>query len=184
MRTSDATLLESARAGDASALESLLARYQAQVYRFAMQMCRDPDDARDVLQETLLAMARSIRAFRGASSVSTWLYTIARNFCIKKRRRDQPPLVERSRAPDADTKAEQVTDPTKNPEEALAGKQIEVAVQRAIAALDTKYREVLVLRDVCRLSHSSTGSFSQMFVMDAARLLGLGSARVGDGGGA
>ena len=54
-----------------------------------MKMCRDPEDAQDVLQDTLLAMARGVRDFRGASSISTWLYTIARSFCIKKRRRSK-----------------------------------------------------------------------------------------------
>src|SRR5512143_3531332 len=85
----DRTLLERARAGDHRALESLLERHQAQVYRFGMKMCRDPEDAKDVLQDTLLAMARGVKDFRGASSVSTWLYTIARSFCIKKRRRSK-----------------------------------------------------------------------------------------------
>ena len=79
-------LLERARLGDRQAIEELLARHQAQVYRFGLRMCRNPEDAEDVLQETLLAMARGVRDFRGASSISTWLYTIARSFCIKKRR--------------------------------------------------------------------------------------------------
>ena len=83
---SDQNLLAAARAGDRQALEALLERHEGRVYRFGMKMCRDPEDARDVLQDTLLAMARGIRDFRGASSLSTWLYTIARSFCIQKRR--------------------------------------------------------------------------------------------------
>src|SRR5690606_38585128 len=82
----DVELLEAARNGDKAALEALLDRHQAQVYRFGMRVCRPPGDARDVLQESLLAMARGVREFRGASSLSTWLYTVARSFCIKKRR--------------------------------------------------------------------------------------------------
>ena len=54
-----------------------------------MRMCRAEEDAKDVLQETLLAAARTLPDFRGASSVSTWLYTIARSFCIKQRRRSK-----------------------------------------------------------------------------------------------
>ena len=56
----EAALLEAARAGDAAALEALLARHQAQVYRFGLKMCRDPEDASDVTQETLLAFARGV----------------------------------------------------------------------------------------------------------------------------
>src|SRR4051794_19854790 len=75
---SDEQLLVSARAGGRDALEQLLERHQAQVYRFGMKMCRHPEDAKDVLQDTLLAVARGVRDFRGASSLSTWLYTVAR----------------------------------------------------------------------------------------------------------
>jgi DNA-directed RNA polymerase specialized sigma24 family protein len=70
---SDADLLTAARDGDKAALEKLLARHQAQVYRFGMKMCCKPEYARDVLQETLLAMARGLRDFRGAPSISTYL---------------------------------------------------------------------------------------------------------------
>lgn len=52
-------------------------------------MCGDSEDAKDVLQDTLLAASRTVADFRGDSSVSTWLYTIARSFCIKRRRRSK-----------------------------------------------------------------------------------------------
>jgi RNA polymerase sigma-70 factor (ECF subfamily) len=145
----DSTLLEAARAGDARALEALLERHQAQVYRFGLKMCRNPEDAKDVLQDTLLAMARSVRDFRGASSISTWLYTIARNFCIKKRRRSKfAPEQERSLDTDAATEAQRLADPAKSPDDILAEKEIAHALEDAIAALDPIYREVLILRDV------------------------------------
>src|SRR5690606_30364024 len=89
MEESSAALLERARQGDERALEDLLVRHQAQVYRYGLSMCRDPEDAKDVLQDTLLAMARGVREFRGESSLSTWLYTVARSFCIKKRRKSK-----------------------------------------------------------------------------------------------
>ncbi len=145
---SDDHLLAAARAGDQHALETLLERHQAQVYRFGMKMCRDPEDAKDVLQETLLSMARSVRDFRGASSLSTWLYTIARSFCIKKRRRSKfAPDEERSLDSDVTAEAQHLADPGRHPDEALAGKQVEMALEQAIAALEPTYREVLLLRD-------------------------------------
>lgn len=145
--TADGELLSRARDGDNDALAKLLERHQAQVYRFGMKMCRDREDAADVLQETLLAMARGVRDFRGASSISTWLYTVARSFCIKKRRR-------RKFAPEETSldatplSAGSVADSAQHPEAALAGKQVEQALDRAIQALEPTYREVLVLRDV------------------------------------
>lgn len=146
---SDESLLAKARAGDKQALEALLERHQARVYRFGMKMCRDPEDARDVLQDTLLAMARGVRDFRGASSISTWLYTIARSFCIKKRRRSKyAPDEERSLDSDVAGEARSLVAPGKDPDEALAGRQVERALEQAIAGLDPMYREVLLLRDV------------------------------------
>lgn len=145
----DAALLARARSGDRAALEALLERHQGQVYRFGMKMCRDPEDAKDVLQDTLIAMARGVRDFRGASSLSTWLFTIARSFCIKKRRRSKfAQGADRSLETDVPPNAAELVDQEKNAEEALAGKQVEHALEQAIGALEPKYREVLVLRDI------------------------------------
>jgi RNA polymerase sigma-70 factor (ECF subfamily) len=150
MEASDATLLDRARTGDRRALEDLIGRHQRRVYRFGLKMCRDPEDAKDVLQETLLAAARTVKDFRGASSVSTWLYTIARSFCIKKRRRSKfaPEQEESLDSPAPGLEARQVVDPSRSPEDDLAGRQVEIALERAISGLDPMYREVLVLRDV------------------------------------
>jgi RNA polymerase sigma-70 factor (ECF subfamily) len=146
----DQHLLEAARSGDRRALDVLLTRHQPRVYRFGLKMCRDPEDAKDILQETLLAVARGVKDFRGASSVSTWLYTIARSFCIKKRRRSKfaPEAEESLDAVGPGEEARQLPDPTRPPDESLAGRQVEVALESAIGSLDPMYREVLVLRDV------------------------------------
>jgi RNA polymerase sigma-70 factor, ECF subfamily len=146
MRDDDQELLERARSGRKDALEELLARHQSQVYRFGMKMCRDPEDAKDVLQDTLLSVARNVRDFRGASSVSTWLYTIARSFCVKKRRKGK--FAPKDAASPLQGDAERVADPGASADEALASKQVERALEVAIASLEPKYREVLLLRDV------------------------------------
>ncbi len=153
MEESDEELLGAARSGDRAALEALLLRYQSRVYGFGMRMCRDPEDAKDVLQDTLLAMARTVRDFRGASSVSTWLYTIARSFCVKRRRRGRSvaaePLQTRTLH---DLDPAQVPHPGPGPEKNLEHREVEAVLARAIAGLAPKYREVLVLRDVEGLS--------------------------------
>ena len=147
--TNDETLLDAARQGDRRALERLLARHQRRVYRFGLKMCRDEEDAKDVLQDTLLAVARGVKDFRGASSVSTWLYTIARSFCIKKRRRSKfAPAEEASLEGDSATEVREIADTARGPDESLAGRQIEAALEKAIGELAPMYREVLVLRDV------------------------------------
>jgi RNA polymerase sigma-70 factor (ECF subfamily) len=140
-------LLEAAREGDAEALEALLKDIQPRVYRFSLKMCGRPEDAQDVLQETLFAAARTVRGFRGGSSVSTWLYTIARSFCIKKRRKSvfAPEMVSLEADPAA---ARTAAAPTADPERSLADRELSSALQSAITALEPASREVLVLRDV------------------------------------
>src|SRR5918911_2343703 len=134
----DENLLTDARAGDRAALERLLELHQRRVFRFGLKMCGGEDDAKDVLQETLLAAARGIRDFRGASSVSTWLYTIARSFCIKSRRTSKfaPEHLERL----ADVReAQDVADARRGPEELAAGEQVKVVLRSAISALAPMY---------------------------------------------
>src|SRR6187431_1019585 len=146
MADDDQSLLEQARLGQPEALEQLLERHQAQVYRFGLKMCRDPEDAKDVLQDTLLSVARNVRDFRGSSSISTWLYSIARSFCVKKRRESK--FAPKEAPSSLDSAAEQLVDPGRTADEAMASKQVERALELAIGALEPMYREVLLLRDV------------------------------------
>jgi RNA polymerase sigma-70 factor (ECF subfamily) len=153
----DHALLEAARQGDRSAIDALLERHQARIYRFGMKMCRNPEDARDVLQETLLAMARSVGDFREESSISTWLYSIARGFCVKKRRKSKF-APERLGSLETDVPAEvhRLLDPRRPPDEELADKELQEALEKSIDSLDPMYREVLLLRDFEGLTASET----------------------------
>jgi RNA polymerase sigma-70 factor (ECF subfamily) len=152
MAETDQALLEAVRGGDRRALEQLLARHQAEIFRFGTKMCRDEEDAKDVLQDTLIAAARNVGEFRGASAVSTWLYAIARSFCIKKRRTSKfaPDRIESLEA-HAEQAAE-IADARRSPEDDAAGRQLQVALDAAIADLEPMYREVIALRDVEGLS--------------------------------
>lgn len=152
MSEKDQELITAARSGDRAALERLLRNHESAVFRFGLKMCREQEDAKDVLQETLLAAARTLPDFRGASSVSTWLYTIARSFCIKKRRTGKY-APEQVHSLDAEPEtAAALADPGRGPEEDMAGHQLRAALDAAIGALEPMYREVLVLRDVEGLS--------------------------------
>jgi RNA polymerase sigma-70 factor (ECF subfamily) len=153
----DRALLEAARQGDRSAIDALLERHQARIYRFGMKMCRNPEDAQDVLQETLLAMARSVGDFREESSISTWLYSIARGFCVKKRRKSKF-APERLGSLETDVPAEvhRLLDPRRPPDEELADKELQEALEKSIDSLDPMYREVLLLRDFEGLTASET----------------------------
>jgi len=86
MADPEAALLAAAQTGDRRAIDELLARYEQPIYRFGLRMCGDEEAAREVLQETMLAAFRHLPGFRGEAALSTWLYQIARSFCIKERR--------------------------------------------------------------------------------------------------
>ena len=150
---SDDQLLAAARQGDTAALETLLVRYQPHLYRFGLRMCGNVEDAGDVAQESLISMARSVRDFRGDSSVSSWLYTIARRFCIKKRRRSKfAPAREESLDTSGPDVARHLADPGPNPEQTATNQELATALAHAIDRLEPTQREVLVLRDVEGLS--------------------------------
>ncbi len=144
MRASDdeSELIAAARAGDRAAIDELLARYEQPIYRFGLRMCGDEESAREVLQETMLAAFRHLPGFRGDAALSTWLYQIARSFCIKERRSERPGGV----------LDEDLPDPAPPPDHQAHARELGAALSRAIAALPAEQREVLVLRDVEGLS--------------------------------
>ncbi|GIW44292.1 MAG: hypothetical protein KatS3mg077_1574 [Candidatus Binatia bacterium] len=155
-------LLDRARRGDRNALERLLLRYQNTVYRFGMRMCGHPDDAEDVAQDTLLAAAKSIAAFRGDAAFSSWLYRIARSYCTKKRRQGK---FTASPPPDTEGKTDvlyKLPDAGAEPEEHLNRRELEVALNHAVAALPARFREVFVLRDIEGLSTEETAKILEL----------------------
>jgi RNA polymerase sigma-70 factor (ECF subfamily) len=150
-RAEERRLLAAARGGDGRALGRLLELLSGPVYRFGRGFCGDPDDAEDVTQITLAALARSLRRFRGESSLTTWAYTVARNACTRHRRRPaHAPARFESIAPGTATRpgALEVADPGEDPQAALERAELRESLERAIAALPAAQREVLVLRDV------------------------------------
>lgn len=156
-------LLDAARRGDRDALEAWLGEQQPRIYSYAMRMCGDPVAAEEVLQDTLLAAARGLGGFRGDAAPSTWLFTIARNACSKRRRRDRKHDQERA----YDAEIETITSLQASPEARAAARELGQIVVGAIDALAHDYREALVLRDIQGLS-----------TPEVAELLGITPAAV------
>jgi RNA polymerase sigma-70 factor (ECF subfamily) len=156
-------LLDAARSGDRDALDALVTRYEPHVYRFGMTMCHDAEDARDVLQDTFLAMVRSLKTFRADSSLSTWLYTIAHHACVKRRRRraSAPRQVVSLEALEG-TDRNRLASPGPNPEAAAVSNERRSALEAAIRSLEPAQRVVLLLRD-----------FEGLSAPAAAKILGL-----------
>ncbi|NMO18197.1 sigma-70 family RNA polymerase sigma factor [Pyxidicoccus fallax] len=147
---SEAELIAAARQGDDGALEELLNRHERQVYRFGLRMCGSEEDAKEVLQETLLTAFQGLHSFRGEAELSTWLYQVARTHCFRARRRRAG--VPEEHLPLDSAVASQVPAEASLPDDASHARQMGEVLQAAILALPDSYREALILRDVEGLS--------------------------------
>jgi RNA polymerase sigma-70 factor (ECF subfamily) len=160
MTTSDDSdqLLDAAQRGDRAALDALLRTHRARVFRHGLRVCRTSEDAEDAVQETLWSAARSIQSFRRASAVSTWLFAIVRNACLKLNGRE--PFYA-----DLDQVAPQLADLAAAADDQVASRQISRILAGALTRLDAPHREVLLRRDVEGLT-----------APEAARALGISVA--------
>ncbi|GMU59936.1 MAG: hypothetical protein AMXMBFR34_16990 [Myxococcaceae bacterium] len=147
---SDADLIARIKQGDHKATDELLRRHEARVYRFGLRMCGNEDDARDVLQETLLAAFKNLPAFRGDAQISTWLFQIARSFCIKQRRRREGEPARLESVETAEVKKLEGDEPQGDMK--THAREVGTLIQAAINTLQADHREALVLRDVEGLS--------------------------------
>jgi len=156
----EARLLSAARAGDARAMERLLAALAGPAYRFGRGFCRDHHDAEDVMQEVLGALARGIRRFRGDATLTSWAYVVARRVCMRRRRRrsgEPAHLASLEGTSDPFGVVGHPADPGADPLDRLERRQLAAALEGAIAALPAGQREVLVMRDVEGLSARAVG---------------------------
>jgi RNA polymerase sigma-70 factor, ECF subfamily len=162
--TDERALIAASKKGDSAALDALVRTHQDRVYSVAMRMCRNVEDAKDILQDTFLGVIRSIREFREESKFSTWLYRIASNACLKKRRRGvHEPTHEQELSlddlmprPDAEGRKPEIPDWSGDAERALLHGELSSRMESAIDKLPRDYKLVLVLRDVEGLSAEET----------------------------
>lgn len=83
-------LLARARRGDLEAVENLFRAYSGRVYTLARRMCRTPQDAEDIVQETFVEVARSIAKYRGDGPLGAWIHRVAASKALMHLRRDRP----------------------------------------------------------------------------------------------
>jgi RNA polymerase sigma-70 factor (ECF subfamily) len=134
-------LLTDAQNGDRAALEIVLATQRATVFRYGLRFCKTTEDAEDAVQETLWAAARSIKKFRRAAAITTWLFAIVRNTChrLARQRRSSEDL--------ADVLAH-LAGSDEFFEDRVAAEQAEKFLAIGIARLRPEHRDVILLRDV------------------------------------
>jgi RNA polymerase sigma-70 factor (ECF subfamily) len=154
----DEILASQAAAGDDSAFERLVGRYQARVYRLACRLTTETD-APDVLQETFLQVYRHLGSFRGESRFATWLYRIATNAALMHRRAlaRRPAESLEAYLPRFDEHGMHSGTPAELQVASCADTLLDARVladkaRDGIARLPDLYREAFVLRDLEELS--------------------------------
>jgi RNA polymerase sigma-70 factor (ECF subfamily) len=139
--------------GDRAEFAKLMNSHSSQVYRIALKMLNNPQDAEDVLQNTFLKAMQNITGFEGRSSVSTWLFRIATNESL---------MMIRKRRPEVDI-AEPVDDESIHspiqlidwcclPESEFLSNEVKMELDKAMQGLTETLRIVFILRDIEHLS--------------------------------
>ena len=162
-----------AKAGDYSAFEALVSKYERPMFTLARRIVGSSEDAEDVVQETFSSVVEHLEDFREEASFHTWISRIATNHALKllRKRRGLPTVpLEEDRAGDAQ--------PLPHPEfiapwaEADDPYTLRGMIDQALAELDEKYRVVFLLRDLQGLSTEATAEALGISVPNAkVRLL-------------
>ena len=159
------SLIDRLRGGDAVALEEVMEQFAPRVHRLAYGITRNQADAEEVVQDVFLRLFRKIDAFEGRSALGTWIYRIAVNTALIKRRgkratlevllEDHLPTFRDDGHREGD-RAMLLADWSDTPEDELLSSETRETVRRMIAGLPDHYRVVLLLRDMEELSNEET----------------------------
>ena len=148
--TEDAALLQKALR-DSAVFDQFLSRFGPFVLRTARRFVQTEQDAEDVTQTVFFRVFRSGERFRGACSVTTWLYRITKNAALDLRRAEaRAPLTADGEEPDAEMAD---PDPQNDPERELLRRERADALRHAITLLPDEQREVFLLREGEGLSY-------------------------------
>ena len=149
----DLTLVDRVLSGDRRAFESLVRRHERRVFRVALAVLRNIEDAEEAMQDAFVKAFRHLDQFRREARFSTWLTRIAVNEAIAKRstRKNYVPLGE-SVTGEGQVIPKRYEPWRSNPEELYSKQEIHRIVEGAIQSLPDIYREAFVLRDVEGLS--------------------------------
>jgi RNA polymerase sigma-70 factor, ECF subfamily len=158
----DRSLVEQAKLGDFGAMESLLVKYERQVFGVARRIVGQYQDAEEVTQQTFLSILEHLDEFREESQFRTWLLRIATNHALallrKRSVRAALPLDEHNSDDSYDDipRPEYIASWNEMPEELAVRRETRQFVDDALATLNEKYRVVFILRDIEEFSTQET----------------------------
>lgn len=162
----EAALIARVCAGEKQLFYDLISPYERAVYTAAYAITQNEADAEEAAQEAFLKAFTHLGSFRSESKFSTWLIQIAVNEARMKRRKDRGHLYEslddQKQDEEGDYFPRDFADWREIPSEALERTELQRALERAIASLSAKYREVLVMRDIQHLDIAETAAALQI----------------------
>lgn len=163
----DKNLIEKTKNGDNSAFEELVKKYEQKIYNLALRLTSNPEEAGDILQETFLKAYRSLNSFKGEANFSTWLYRIAMNIALMRKRKEKGKIFESLDRilPTAEGELhKEIPDWSTNPEAEIENKEVRNILTNALASLPDDYRAVLVLRDIQNLSNKEVSEILKLSI--------------------
>lgn len=134
---SDQDLVEKIRSGSREAFAEIYARHRDSVYNYCVRLTKDPESAKDAMQETFLRMHSGLSGLRNGTVLRVWLLSIARNFVFNSARNRE--LIDRLDHEPLST--------DESPFESLLRKEERQTVKSLIESLQPAFREVIVLRE-------------------------------------
>jgi RNA polymerase sigma-70 factor (ECF subfamily) len=155
-RYADMELVERVRNGDPAAFRTLFDNYHRRAFAVALGVVKNPDDARDVMQEAFIKVHKHIGSFQGTSSFYTWLYRIVMNLAIDHVRRARKVVEFDDTVRKDDVAGDGATvprHPLSNPGKVVARMELSERIGAALAELPEYHRAVIVLREVEGLSY-------------------------------
>ncbi len=169
VRDDEAQLVAAAKAGDTSAFEELMNRYERKIFRLGMNITQNREDAEDVMQDAFLKSFQNLDRFQGDSRFYTWLVRIAVNEALMKLRKRRPNQVSLDEPIDGeeDSFFREIEDWGPSPEQRFAQTELNEILNQVIGELEPIFRVVFILRDVEFISTEET-----------ARILGISEAAV------
>jgi RNA polymerase sigma-70 factor, ECF subfamily len=150
----DAELMFRFKKGDAKAFEALLSRHRKGIYNFCLRMLGERTQAEDAMQEIFLRLLRSAKDWERQAKLTTWLYTIARNYCIDAlRKASYRKTASLDHAlnegeEEGTSLGDRVADQESiSPDRGAESARMRALLAKAIAALPEEQREVFVMRE-------------------------------------
>jgi len=160
-------LVTKARAGDTTAFSALLRRYEGKIFRLAMNITQNREDAEDVLQEAFLKAYEHLDQFQGNSRFYTWIVRIAVNQALmklRKRKSDRAVSLDEQIDTGEDTVVREIATWDPDPEQKYSQDELHTILTSAIDALEPIYKTVFTLRDVDGLSTEETAEVLDLTV--------------------